>query len=98
MGARSAFDHGFYKDEDEKTKWFSSLDPVLGLPKRDDCYKANYDRSMSHKVIAMKTEGERRIEVGRDYKYPAMRMGECYLLEHEREAQTNNASIAIVSM
>lgn len=73
-------DSELYSPE-QRSQWETTFDPKLKLPSYSDAYSYTEKNVVNAKVLAIKTERERDIDIGRDYRYRPMEMGECYMTQ-----------------
>lgn len=72
---KSERDSGLYKksanrSNRSKNEWYSTFDKITNLPHRGDAYHVEFESGLDdNTIVAFKTERERSIEIGRDYRF-----------------------------
>lgn len=66
------------KSKQSKIDWHSTFDKTTNLPHRGDAYHVEFQSGLDdNTIVAFKTERERSIEIGRNYLFEPMDIGEC---------------------
>ena len=70
------------KSKQSKSDWHSTFDKTTNLPHRGDAYHVEFKSGLDdNTIVAFKTERERSIEIGRNYLFEPMDIGECRIVQ-----------------
>ena len=78
------------KSKQEKKNWHSTFDKTTNLPHRGDAYHVEFKSGLDDStIVAFKTDRERSIEIGRDYLFEPMDVGECRVVQKKGDTDRN---------
>lgn len=70
------------KSQIQKKSWHESFDSAMSLPHRGDAYHVEFPQDLDDStIVAFKTKREQEINIGRDYKFDPMEVGECRIVQ-----------------
>ena len=71
-----------------RDQWHQQFDKSSNLPHRGDAYHVQFSSELDDNTIVMfKTQRERQIDIGRDYSYEPLGVGECRIVEDNDSAR-----------
>jgi hypothetical protein len=88
----SESDSGLYDSSSshQMDNWHKNLDKETGLPHRGDAYHVKFPSTTDDSsLVAFKTEHERDIQIGREYNFEPLEIGECRVVQ-EIKAGSNS--------
>ena len=73
---------GLYESQSQKNQWHQQFDQTTNLPHRGDSYSVEFTGGLDdNTIVAFKTDREREINIGRDYNFDQMGIGECRVVQ-----------------
>jgi hypothetical protein len=68
-------------------KWQKTFNEKTKLPLRTDVYHVQFsENNEDGAIVLFKTQREKEIQIGREYDYPPMELGECKIVKEDESA------------